>query len=223
MTLEVSMDEPPDWSWMKRPEDLDLNSELIERALYMAAADARGCTALDSPGAAGYLFWSRANRYLREALLPEGWKFSNRDWILRTIHPSGAFAITAMSGWGGVADLDKDVRAKNPKGAAVAQLVERNGKQMSLFDLPDQDDMDEVESKDTGGIPTFFILYQENEFGEIDIELSLPVEMHGKYVDTWRVRIPIGKIPPFGDGGGKTNINPNNSDEGPDFDVTYKG
>ncbi|MEU4541632.1 hypothetical protein AB0G15_43070 [Streptosporangium sp. NPDC023825] len=221
------MDELPyaDWRSAKKAEDLGLTSEIILAALEMAAADARTCTGMDAPSAGGIMFWSRGNRYLREQLrdrlLPEVWGYSNRDSILRTIHPSGAFAVTVISGAGGVGDRKKKVRAKNPKGSAVASLVKRN-EQTTLFDL-DEDLAVEIEDVDVDDIPTWFILYRMDKNGEIHVELSLPVEMHGKFVDTWLVRIPIGRIAPPSDGGGEIDLNPTNSDEGPDFDVTYKG
>ncbi|MFI7633904.1 hypothetical protein [Nonomuraea sp. NPDC049400] len=207
---------------ISRLTQLGLSTEVIHQALETAAADARTCTALDAPGAPASLFWSRSNRYLREQLIPEDWKFSNRLTILRTIHPSGTFAITAMSASKGVGDPDASVRAKNPKGAAIAELVELN-QQLGLFSLEDLGiTISEETERNVDDLPTWFILYRMDETG-IAVEVSLPVKMHGKYVDTWAERIMVDTIP-FGDGGAEFNINTDdNDDQGPEFDVTYKG
>lgn len=203
-----------------RLAQLGLSTQVIHNALEAAAADARTCTALDAPGAAAYLFWSRSNRYFRELLIPGGWKKSNRHNILRTIHPSEAFAVTAMSASKGVGDPSRPVRAKNPKGAAVAELVQWN-QQLSLFRLEDLGiTSSEEATRNVDNIPTWFILYRMEETG-IAVEVSLPVEMHGKYVDTWAERIMVDPIP-FGDEGPDIDIN-GDDDQGPDFDVIYKG
>ncbi|MGW1524474.1 hypothetical protein [Streptomyces sp. NPDC002159] len=123
------------------------------------------------------------------------WTYSNSQSILRTIHPSGTFAITAVSGSGMVgeeaADFSGDVRTKNPKGSAVAKLVERNSGQLSLFPDLDAEKEEEIEAND---LPTWFLLYKSSKAG-LMFELSLPVRMHGKHVDTWLERIIVDDNP----------------------------
>ncbi|MFC1409799.1 hypothetical protein ACEZCY_23970 [Streptacidiphilus sp. N1-12] len=187
---------------IERLRRLGLVVDDIHMPLSGASSEARVCTDLDSPGMAGYTFWSRSNRLLRERLLPQGWSYSNAQQILRTIHPSGEFAITAGSGSGLVGDESAswtgEVRTKNPKGPAVARLVQFNFEQLPLFSIPGR----EESKQDINAIPTWFLLYKSTREG-LTFELSLPVEMHGKFVDTWRERI----------------ILPDNPFTGPEFDI----
>ena len=158
--------------------DLDASEVLISTVLNMAAADARTCTQYDAPGARGYTFWTRANRYLAEQVITlkakknkvddPPWKHTAKDNILRVIHPTNSHAITAISAEGSVGNLDGDVRSRNPKGSAMQALVERNGQ----FPLMSRDQV-------------------RWHKGIITAELSLPVRMNGAYVDEWLARIPI--------------------------------
>ncbi len=177
---------------LDRLQSLDLTLDDLLKSLKGAAAEARLCTELDSPGAAGYIFWTRSNRIFRELMIPKKWRFSNKNSILLCIHPSAKFAITATSATGGVGNKDKQVRTKNPKGSAFAELVETN-KQLTLFDLP----FTPATQADLNRIPTWLLLYRSTEEG-IHFELSLPVEMHGKDVDVWQERIIIADNPLLG-------------------------
>ncbi|MGW7100278.1 hypothetical protein [Streptomyces sp. NPDC054838] len=183
---------------VQRLHELGLTPEDLHKAIAGGSAEARLCTEMDAPGMAGYAFWSRSNRTFRERMAPKGWAFSNAQSILRTIHPSGSFTITAVSGSGMVgeeaANFSGDVRTKNPKGPAVAKLVERNYVQLPLFPFARPDARDEVEVNE---LPTWFLLYKSSKEG-LSFELSLPVEMHGKHVDTWRERIILDDNPFLG-------------------------
>ncbi|MCX4490006.1 hypothetical protein OG890_39665 [Streptomyces anulatus] len=179
-----------------RLKQLGVSKELFEEALDWAGAEARMCTGFDAPAMAGITFWSRTNRYLAEYLTdPEKqdpvWKYTARDSILRVVHPSGSHAITAVSGSGGVGDPDSSVRSKNPKGRVMAQLVENNVRYerggQGVFSS-----RDEIEfGGELDSMPLWFLLYEQNEAGELSAELSLPVKMEGKYVNEWSERIPL--------------------------------
>ena len=171
--------------YLKRLTQLDVSNELFWYALGAAGVDASGCTELDAPAMAGTLFWSRTNRYLAEELIPAGWKHTRRDSILRVVHPEGRFAITALSADGGVGNLKKEVRSKNPKGSAMAALVEQNcqGAFWTEDELLFGGELDEM--------PLWCLLYKRKKSGDLAAELSLPVGMRGKYVNEWDERIPL--------------------------------
>jgi len=183
---------------VQRLAELDLAVELFHVALGQAAVDTHQCTGLDAPALAGIIFWSRTNRYLAEQLLPKGWLNTTRDSILRVIHPSRSHAITAISASGNVGDLDGTVRSKNPKGSAMARLVEKNG-QISLL-TPDQ----LLYGRELDDIPTWMLLYKRDH-GTVIAELSLPVKMTGKYVNEWKERIPL-HLPDLGDPGSDIDL-----------------
>ncbi|MFF6996063.1 hypothetical protein ACFY93_14125 [Streptomyces sp. NPDC008313] len=195
--------------------ELDVSTDLFTLVLSLALEDVRGCTDFDAPAARGFLFWSRANRYLAELLVPEGWGRTSRDSILRVIHPARTHAITAISAEGGVADLAKPVRSKNPKGPAMARMVDRNGQLAFLS-------RDEVEyGVELDELPTWCLLYKREE-GLIRAELSLPVKMNGKFVDEWLTRIPI-SLPPMDDPGFDISLDDPGDDQGPEVVVEFLG
>lgn len=187
-------------SHSQRVAELDLSVDLFQDVLARAVADVRTCTDFDAPGMRGTMFWSRANRYLAEELQPKEWAHTSRDSILRMLHPTRSHAITAISGHGGIGDLDAKVRSKNPKGAAMARLVEKNG-QLAIFTS------DEVlYGKQLEDIPTWCLLYKrDKDSGSVVAELSLPVKMNGKFINEWRERIPL-LLPDLGDPGAEISL-----------------
>lgn len=191
--------------------ELDLNVELIHKSLFAAVTDAQLCTEHDSPGAPGYILWSRANRYLREQLIPLGWTTDNTKLILRTVHPSSKFAITAISASGSVGEANgTDVRAKNPKGAAVERVVDYNRMAPLVFgdarvDLPPD--------LDVSGLPTWFVFYKLLR-EKVSIEVSYPIVMKDGNVAELRPRL---LVEPLELGGFSPDlIGP---EDGPDFPV----
>ncbi|MFJ2202392.1 hypothetical protein [Streptomyces violaceusniger] len=184
---------------------LGVSVKLFSDAADYAAEQARMCTEYDAPSMPGSVFWSRMNRYLAEVLTDREvydppWKYTRRDSILRVVHPSGSLAITAISGYGRIGDLDAKVRSKNPKGRAMAYLVENNAK----FDaatgqgiLYSNDDLEF--GRELDDIPLWFLLYgRDKDTGSLAAELSLPVKMEGQFVNEWSKRIPVftGKADP---------------------------
>lgn len=180
-----------------RLKQLGVEKRLFADALDWAGAEARLCTGFDAPAMAGITFWSRTNRYLAEHLTDPAeqdpiWKYTAWDSILRVVHPSGSHAITAVSGSGGVGDLERPVWSKNPKGRVMAQLVENNTK----YERSGQgvfSSRDEVEfGGELDSMPLWFLLYERNEEdGTLSAELSRPKKMEGKYVNEWSERLPL--------------------------------
>ncbi|MET8154680.1 hypothetical protein ACIBSW_07120 [Actinoplanes sp. NPDC049668] len=200
---------------------LGLTEADLEHPLYLALADATLCTDLDAPGAAGYLFWTRSNRYLRERLAPQGWTWTNRDNVLRTIDPAGQFTVTAMSATGAVGVQRGQVQTRNPKGSVVATLVRYNyslyGGPRNQYPIPGTEVPEQFEP---GMLPTWFLLYRVTSEG-IQRELSLPVDMLGSVVNKWREHILLTTMP-FPEGGsavGGLDIFNGPDDQGPDVPV----
>ncbi|MDX3232537.1 hypothetical protein [Streptomyces sp. ME19-01-6] len=176
---------------------LGVSAELFSEATDYAAEQARMCSEFDAPSMPGSIFWSRANRYLAEILTDREkhdppWNWTKRDSILRVVHPSGSHAITAISAHGGVADLDAKVRSKNPKGRAMAHLVENNAKFEALTGQGVFYSSDDIAfGRELDEIPLWFLLYGKNKDGSLAAELSLPVKMDGQFVNEWSKRIPV--------------------------------
>lgn len=197
--------------------ELDFSVDLFGAALDLAVADVRQCTDFDAPAMRGFTFWSRTNRYLAEALVPLGWERTSRDNILRLMHPTRSHMITAISASGGVGDPNVRVRSKNPKGRAMARLVERNG-QLAHYTIDEL-----LYGRELDEIPTWCLLYQRNsETGRVDAELSLPIKMNGKYVDEWSERLPL-SFPDLDDPGDISYLDDPGDDGGPDVMVEFLG
>lgn len=191
-------------------DDLGLSVDLVHRSLFSAATDAQLCSDLDSPTAFGFMMWTRANRYVREELRPNDWSISNSNLILRTIHPSGTFAITAVSASGSVGDVTGEVRARNPKGEAVKRMIDRNGTIPLLYGMPEIDAFGDSAGKE---LPTWFLLYNVTRKA-IHSELSYPIDMSGSFVNRWQWRLvnaPLQiEVPGMDDG---------DAESGPDFPI----
>jgi hypothetical protein len=197
MTTPDPQGAPSRRSVPERLATLGVSIDLFEEATAYAAEQARLNTDFDAPAMRGITFWSRVNRRLAEQLTDPTktdppWQRTRRDSILRVIHPGLTHAITAISGEGGVGDVDNPrVRSKNPKGQVMARLVEENSFYVEAHGQSVLATRDEVEfGRELESMPLWFFLYKQTNTG-LKAELSLPVKMDGKYVNQWHERIPI--------------------------------
>jgi hypothetical protein len=176
-----------------RLAELDLSAELIERVVRRADAEANICTELDPPIMEGLTRWARTNRFLREELIPAGWRFDNPRNMPRTIHPSGDFAIVATTG-DELTGLEYAVPAtKYLKGDATVQAVETN-EQLAL----DFGDFDLAQDDISGDLLTWLLLYHADEEG-FRVELSLPDAIADGRIISWAERIILPVFPRLDD------------------------
>ena len=169
--------------------ELDLTVEIIERVVRRADAEASMCTALDPPIMEGITRWARTTRFLREELIPQGWRFDNRRNLPRTIHPSGEFAIVASTGDELTGLLDALPATKYLKGEATVRAVEIN-EQLAL----DFGDFDPSNGDDAGEILTWLLMYHASE-EEFRVELSLPDAIVDGRITSWAERIILPAFP----------------------------
>ena len=176
-----------------RLAELGLTVELIERVVRRADAEASMCTALDPPIMEGLTRWGRMNRFLREELIPVGWRFDNPRNLPRTIHPSGEFAIVATTGdeLTGLPDLLP--ATKYVKGDATVKAVEIN-EQLTL-DFGDFDpSWHDHQGDGSGEMLTWFMLFHVDEEG-FRVELSLPDAIDDGRITGWAERIILPVFP----------------------------
>ena len=175
-----------------RLAELGLTAEIVERVVRRADAEASTCTMLDPPIMEGLMRWGRTTRYLREELIPAGWRFDNPSNLARTIHPSSEFAIVATTGdeLTGLAGLLPTTRYA--KGYATVRAVETN-EQLALdfgdFDLGRDDGFAE-----TGDVLTWFMLFHTGEDG-FRVEVSLPDAIVDGWITSWAERIILPVFP----------------------------
>jgi hypothetical protein len=175
-----------------RLAELGLSTELVERVVRRADAEASICTALDPPIMEGLTRWGRTNRFLREELIPAGWSFDNPRNLPRTIHPSGDFAIVATTGdeLTGLAELLP--ATKYAKGYATIQAVEVN-EQLTL-DFGDFDLSPNGRAADPDVLLTWLMLFHVDEDG-FRVELSLPNAIDDGRITGWAERIILPVFP----------------------------
>lgn len=176
-----------------RLAELGLTIELIERVVRRADAEASMCTALDPPMMEGLTRWGRMNRFLREELIPAGWRFDNPRNLPRTIYPSGEFAIVAATGdeLTGLAGLLP--ATKYLKGDATVQAIVINEQLTLDFDdfAPGPDD---IPVGGSGEMLTWFMMFHTEEEA-FRVELSLPNAITDGRITSWAERIILPVFP----------------------------
>jgi hypothetical protein len=169
--------------------ELGLTVEIIERVVRRADAEASMCTALDPPIMEGMTRWARTTRFLREELIPQGWRFDNPRNLARTIHPSGEFAIVTSTGDDLTGLLDVLPATKYLKGGATVRAVEIN-EQLAL----DFGDFDLNDGNNSREILTWLLMYHTSE-DEFRVELSLPDAIVDGRITSWAERIILPAFP----------------------------
>ena len=176
-----------------RLAELGLTIELIERVVRRADAEASMCTALDPPMMEGLTRWGRMNRFLREELIPAGWRFDNPRNLPRTIHPGGEFAIVAATGdeLTGLAGLLP--ATKYLKGDATVRAIVINEQLTLDFDdfAPGPDD---IPVGGSGEMLTWFMMFHTEEEA-FRVELSLPNAITDGRITSWAERIILPAFP----------------------------
>jgi hypothetical protein len=176
-----------------RLAELGLTIELIERVVRRADAEASMCTALDPPIMEGLTRWGRMNRFLREELIPAGWRFDNPRNLPRTIHPSGEFAIVATTGdeLTGLAGLLP--ATKYLKGDATVQAIVVN-EQLTLDFGDFAPGLDDIPVGGSGEMLTWFMMFHAEEEA-FRVELSLPNAITDGRITSWAERIILPVFP----------------------------
>ena len=176
-----------------RLAELGLTIELIERVVRRADAEASMCTALDPPIMEGLTRWGRMNRFLREELIPAGWRFDNPRNLPRTIHPSGEFAIVATTGdeLTGLAGLLP--ATKYLKGDATVQAIAIN-EQLTLDFGDFAPGPDDIPVGGSGEMLTWFMMFHTEEEA-FRVELSLPNAITDGRITSWAERIILPVFP----------------------------
>ncbi|MGN6200159.1 hypothetical protein [Humibacter sp.] len=165
-----------------------LQASVFERAVSVGAAESRTFSQGAPKSAPNTTRWFRTVEVMHEELmlLQLDWKrddpqnlpyFSQPDLNLGLITSSGNEFTGVI--WGSPS-------TKNPKGSAFARRVDENG-QMAMFGQPTGDG-GELDVK-----YLWILLYNERD-GQVFLELSRPLSMAGRHIDSWAERIIF---PPF--------------------------
>jgi len=165
-----------------------LEAAVVERAVAVGAAERRAVSPAAPKSGPEYTRWMRTVESLHEGLmlLQLGWRRDDPDNLPYFSLPELRLGLVACSGgeftgvpWG-------NPSTKNDKGTAFARRVDLNG-QATLFDQPTGDGAEFAVDD------LWVLLYNERD-GMVFLELSHPMSMTGKKIDTWSERIIF---PPF--------------------------
>lgn len=150
--------------------ELELDPEVLRRAVEASEMAADTCTAHDPPGFRGYTRWGVCTREVRMGLTPLGWTRRNRQNLPLTVSPDGTWAIAVATGDAGTGLPDATPHTKHPRGKVTRAVILENLGQLSLFDLAGNLHPDPgAESP----ILTWMLLYYRDH-DIIRCELSLP-------------------------------------------------
>ena len=167
---------------------MHLTAEVFERAVAVGAAQQRTVSKAAPISGPEYTRWMRTIETLHEELmvLQLGWRRDNPDNLPYFSQSDLRIGLVASSGgkftgvsWG-------TPSTKNDKGVAFARRVDLNG-QATLIDQPTGDGASFVVDD------LWILLYNERD-EKVFLELSHPMSMSGKKIDTWDERIIF---PPF--------------------------
>ena len=164
-----------------------LLADPVRRAILFAKATT---TKHDPPTSRGIYRSGRANRNLRDLLVPRGWISKTVNNYCRTVHPSQSFAINVTSGNDHTGNPHKFPSFRSQKGWVTHQVIEVN--QFTFLGL-------------TPGFPdwparkpdfTWVLLYfADDSESDIKAELSLPIKLDKEGLSvSWQTRIILDPI-----------------------------
>jgi hypothetical protein len=193
------------------PEPLDVDAALealgLRREWLMSSIKAgvlaqSESTAIDPPGASGYLAWLGTVRHLRKTMIREHWTYSNAGNLASVTSPDGKRSILVAQGNRAVGDLTKlNPRSKGKRGTSTKRKLAGNCLRIELLgqyplfawqpDLP-------VSIKDaTKAEETWWLLLNRDERrGVVSAELALPLDLDEKgRLTSMIMRLPLGDVP----------------------------
>jgi hypothetical protein len=170
---------------------LGLTLEILHGSLQAGLAAAALCTANHPSNFPGLSLWGEAVRWLREMLIPLGWRRDDSFNLPTVVRGDDEMAIAVVRG---------DVATGNPKGNPSTQYargtvmirrVQSNG--VLPYDHLPQGYGEEVETE-AAAVPTWLLLhYRKGD--ELVSELSFPIEIDASgFVKAWGERIILKPI-----------------------------
>lgn len=179
-----------------RLADLGLSVEILQEAIKFGQLHRSSCTSHDPLCLPGIMAWGKTIQRLRDLLVPRGWSAVNERNLPLVMDSPKKVAIAVATGDDGTGVASLAVRTKYPKGTATASFIEKNGEQLSLFDLGEK--IKAIKKREPGCM-TWVLLIARNE-DEVRCELSLPTSFdYSGHVGTPIERIILEPISLDGD------------------------
>lgn len=166
-------------------------------------------TEAEPPGSGSFYVYSKGTGHFREQMASHGWERRSVKNLALTVRGDNAVAIMLSSGDPATGRRDAVPRTRNPKGLAMAEVIESN--QLPLFGEP------AASAQPASSFATWLYMhFFDISEREIRRELSLPDAMEGGQITSWRSRIILPSLP-FSMS--VSNDDPDFPDDDPDVNV----
>lgn len=174
---------------------LQVTTEQLHEAIEVGYIHKSTSTDAEPAGAGSYYVWSKGTAQLRYTLAPFGWTWDSIQNFQRTLREDGRVAIALSSGNAATGLADATPHTRNPKGPTMRTVVEQN-QQLSLFDPVTLKAVSYEETPEPECETWLLLHFQDPHTKEIRVELSLPTEMSGQHISSWRHRILLPSLQP---------------------------
>jgi hypothetical protein len=145
------------------------NIDDLHKAIDAGEVDRDSCTANNPPTDPGSRAHGTTVRVLRELHIPRGWAACDAQNFSTVVAPDESMEIAVASGDEATGDSSRDPKTKNKKGELVLNGVQRNQRQLRLFNLPPVKRVNQRIS------PMTWILLRYRHGDLVRCELSLPL------------------------------------------------
>ena len=171
-----------------RLRELGVSQEILHGALHAGIAASALTTLNHPPNFGGTSLWAEAVRWLRETLIPKGWRRDNSYNFPTVVNSSDTVAIAIARGDEGTGDPDAVPSTQYSRGSIMVRAIERNAF-LPYEHLPAAYD---GEDEDTGSnAPTWLLLHNRKD-GQLVCELSFPTSINKSgFVEEWGERIVL--------------------------------
>ncbi|MDE0035667.1 MAG: hypothetical protein OXU75_21375 [Deltaproteobacteria bacterium] len=168
--------------------ELGVRHDILEQAVLAGEHSRNECTWADPPNTPGFIAWARTLRRLKELLVREGW--TGNDYAV--LRPDGRLAISVTTGDEAAGNPDRTPKTKYPKGASTEVAIQRNRRQLNLFDPASNREI--LEGPRPDEVQTW-MLVRRRVNDTVFLELSLPSDLgEDGRVEEWGARIILGPV-----------------------------
>ncbi len=196
---------------------MGLRQTNLREAAEYGMRQALQCTNHDPKNLPGIIAWGKSIRFLRDRLVPEGWKADGTSNYATVVKADKSLAIAAASGdaFTGRTGANINPSTRSPKGPITLSRVSAN-QQLSFDDIA----LSFPPARRVAGMATWLLLFfWDEDKEEIRVELSLPEEMtESGFVSSWTRRIILPAVPLSGN----ATAQPNQPEVGPDTEINIE-
>lgn len=175
----------------RRLRELGLTTAILIAALQAGLAAAALCTANHPTNFGGLTLWAEATRWLRENLIPEGWRRDDSYNLPTVVRGDNGMAIAIVRGDEATGNAKGKPTTQYPRGTIMIERVELNRVLPGFEHLEAEQDAKETAAH----VPTWLLMHRRDGHTFVS-ELSFPIQINKSgFVEAWGERIILSKIP----------------------------